>query len=207
MSLAECTYHGDYNSPANWNGVCVAQASVPTGCPAYFIAPHGTAPESLAPTLPTGVTSTTALVDTVDESIATKDVYSCECAASVATVAFDRYTLTLAGAHEGDLIDFSATSSADEDRVTLGPMGPCPGPIWPDTFIELTACDLCPVDSGSGSGSGSGSSPTMPVSGCMSTSGSTGGATLLLVLAAFGLVRARSTRRDQGRATTSCEPS
>jgi hypothetical protein len=162
----ECLFQGGYSDPENWMAVCVATETVPLGCPIDFIAPHGlyTTPDSVPFTVtrgndPVTLTGSAALDSTYEVTVSTIDVYSCDCARETGPVSYDRFTLTLGGTMEGDMIRIG--NEYDENAyVTIAAAGQCPLTVWPTMVDQATACDVCPDPTGSGNGSGSGSGST-----------------------------------------------
>jgi MYXO-CTERM domain-containing protein len=200
----DCTYSGSYNTPYNWFGVCAAEIAAPAGCPLYFLSATNAAPGSITARVTRGASvitlpSTTTLVDSVDESIATVDVYSCNCDHVNATVPFHRYSMIVPGAQLGDVVGFDLGPGAQGDAqnftVYIDTAGPCPAaPDWPTTFAQATACDKCPTDQGDGflPPPDAGSNSTAPHPGGCSAAGEPAAAFALLGL--FALRRRRVTR-------------
>ena len=149
--IADCLYHGEYGSPENWGGVCVASREVPAGCPVDVMVRHDAPSFAIDPVVYRGnqqlaVTPTRTVDATVTAMIRTIDVYSCDCAHVTAQVPFDRVVLSFPGLAAGDAISFEGTGNAESASVAITAAGPCPAPMWPTYFEQLTACDLCPID-------------------------------------------------------------
>lgn len=187
--IGDCLYHGAYSTPANWGGVCVASHEVPAGCPVAVMVPHDASPFAIDPLVtragqPLAVTPTRTVDATVTASIATIDVYSCDCAHVTAAVPFDRVVLMFPGLVEGDGIAFGGSENAEDAWVTITAAAPCPAPMWPTQFSQATACDLCPMDPDDPS------SDDADGGGCASAPG----AGLLVAAAALLLARGASRR-------------
>jgi MYXO-CTERM domain-containing protein len=186
---AQCTFHTDYYAPKS-PGVCVADPSVPVGCPIHVIAPSGSRPETYAPTV--GLDPVTAVAKTLGVLAlpgSEVDVNSCDCATRSFVASFDQLELTIAGLHDGDTVSFQADEAADESQVRITAAGACPPPAWPSSVHVAARCDRCPT-----------MDPTDPpapphdepaAAGC---SGSPGGS-WIVGLVVLGLVARRRTRR------------
>jgi MYXO-CTERM domain-containing protein len=197
----QCTYTGGYSSPENWNYACLAEATVPLGCPIYLVAPHGVVDVTATSTVvgrpyqPVTLASQTVLDDTVTEQMHTVDVYSCDCARETLAIQFDRLALSLTDAHEGDMLSVGASyGNPSQNMVTLEAAGPCPPPVWPTFFEQATACDRCP---------GYDPSPNKDSGGCAAT-GEVGGLPAALLVA--GLLAARRRRGSLSGSSGAAQP-
>lgn len=184
----QCTYTGSYSSPENWNYACLAEATVPLGCPIYLVAPHGVVDVTATSTVigrayqPVTLASQTVLDATVTEQMHTVDVYSCDCARETLAVPFDRLVLSLTDAREGDTVSVGASyDNPSQNMVYIDAAGPCPPPVWPSFFEQATACDRCP---------GYDPSPAKDAGGC-ATTGDLGGLAAMLVAGVLALRRRR----------------
>jgi 1-acyl-sn-glycerol-3-phosphate acyltransferase len=184
----QCTYTGSYYSPENWNYACLAETTVPLGCPIYLVAPHGVVDVTATSTVigrayqPVTLASKTVLDDTVTEQMHTVDVYSCDCARETLAIQFDRLALSLTDAHEGDMVSVGASyGNPSQNMVNIEAAGPCPPPVWPSFFEQATACDRCP---------GYDSSPSQNAGGC-ATAGGLGGLPVVMLVAGLLVARRR----------------
>jgi len=184
---AACTYHADYYHPENWAGaVCVADVSVPEGCPIHVVVPQGVptpAPSVSRSGQPVTVTSTAVVEATVVERVGEKDFESCDCHGTMEMVPFDQVTVTVSGARGGDVVVFSADGSADEVITTIAAPGTCPPPVWPVWFGVVGPCDMCPIPP---------AEPPRSDAGCSATASGSG---LLGLVLAVGVVYRRRRRR------------
>lgn len=155
---AICMYSTSYNDPYI-GGACFVDAV--EGCPVHLVIPHEVSPVEVMPTVyrdgqVVTVTSSTTVIDSVDEQLPNIDYYSCDCTHMTETHQFDEIALTITGARAGDVVDLEGT------EITIGPADTCAPPVWPTEFdVQFGGCDPCPADtrdSGSGCGTTSGSS-------------------------------------------------
>src|SRR6185369_4778677 len=101
---AQCTYHTDYYAPKS-PGVCVAETTVPVGCPIHVIVPPDARPERYTPTVGSmTATASVAMVGVLAIPASEVDVNSCECATRSYVASFDQLALTIAGLHAGDVV-------------------------------------------------------------------------------------------------------
>jgi MYXO-CTERM domain-containing protein len=142
---ADCTYQNGYYDPG-LDGACVADTSVPAGCPVHFITP----PQPPATftvhrgsqdiTLP----ATASIVETVGVPVSLVDPLDCDCTRTQTTMSFDRQALALTGAQAGDTVSFAPGHLYAPQVVKITAAGPCPEVVWPTRIVVATQCDLCP---------------------------------------------------------------
>jgi len=143
---AECRYQNGYYDPG-FDGACVADTSVPAGCPVHFVTPHAQATAMFTVhrgaqdiTLP----ATTSLVESVGVPLSLVDPTDCDCTRTDATVPFDRQALTLTGASAGDAVEFVSGHLYVPQLVAITAAAPCPAVVWPAHVELATQCDRCP---------------------------------------------------------------
>ena len=202
--MVTCTFYGSYYDPQPWaEQACMAEYSVPAGCPIHFVTAATVMPSDVTVTDGSGsaAASTTTLVDSQVVQLDTIDVYSCNCDHTTESWTFQRFAVAAPSLQAGDYATISWPGfSGPAASVSITAAAACPTVEWPSSYVSAIACDRCPQDpigSGSGSDPGSGAGPIFPSrngSGC-----ATGGSSSLgAVLALLALRRRRASSSSSG---------
>jgi uncharacterized protein (TIGR03382 family) len=207
MAAAYCMYSGSYYDPAPWTEqVCGADYEVPQGCPIHFVTgapldPANVRAERVAANGDVTQTPSTATIDGEDDrTFLLPDEFSCDCAETLTTIAFQHVSVAVPAAVAGESVRlWGVAVSGGEDEVMITAPAPCPVVEWPTDYEVGLACDRCPPPPDNSGGSHGDGPFGVDVGGCAAGGGD---ASLLLVAVAAFLPLVR--RRRSGRVRASC---
>jgi hypothetical protein len=145
-----CEYTSSSFQPDTTYDTCMAQASVPEGCPIYFITPTDVPIHLLTISVTDAqgnqvtATPTTTSLGTGPGYDTFTDFNDCSCPQVTVPMTTYRFATQIPAAHAGDFvtIDFTNTPSPDSS-VSITDPAPCPAVDWPADYAVLSPCDRC----------------------------------------------------------------
>jgi len=150
---AACDYQSGDFIPDMSYGVCMAQPSVPAGCPIYFVTTQMVATNGFtigvsdAQGHPVTATATTTAHGTGQASDTYTDFFDCSCPRVTDQIQTFQFATSIPAAKAGDVVMIQMPSeSSPNAMVQITAAAPCPSPSWDVAFSLETPCDLCPGD-------------------------------------------------------------
>jgi hypothetical protein len=132
------------------DGACLAQQSVPAGCPIYFVTSQDAPPSAFtisvidahgSPVTATATTSSLGIAEGRDSYV---DLNDCSCPTVSAPITIHLFATQVPAAKAGDFVAVDLSGAPFEGPpVEITAAASCPPPDWQVDFSHLTACDPC----------------------------------------------------------------
>lgn len=155
-----CDFSGSYYDQAPWtHEPCMAETSVPAGCPVHFVTGAPIDPQQLQAfllqsdgTKPQTPSSAT-VVGSDDRTFTLPDEFSCDCTPTQVGISFQRIAVDIPAATAGDSVTLWGVGyEAGPLEIEFTAPAPCPEPQWPEQYSVGLACDRCPDPDTDGDG-------------------------------------------------------